>query len=223
MERILDEELRILKDKILYMGNLAEMMIDLSIKILLERNRGLIEQIYQHEGEINKLNIEIDNQCLKILALWQPEASDLRFILAIIKINSELERLGDQAINIAQNSLELLKHNMTELIEKFQFREVTELARKMVKDSIDSFINRDIKLAREVLIKDSELDNFKKQIFQRVISITTETPSSINQGLDLILIARNLEKIGDHATNICEDIIFMVEGKDVRHHADEKK
>ncbi len=220
MERHFDEELRGLQEKLLSMGNLAEKMITQVIEGLTKRDPTLFNKINEWETEMNFLHIEIDDYCLKLLALRQPTAADLRFITAGMKINSELERVGDQAVNVSQNSVEYLKEPpLKPLISIPQMAEITI---KMLNDGLDSFVRRDPKLAKSVLERDDQVDNLKDHLFRELLTFMLSDPATIKRALTLILIARNLERIGDHATNIGEDVIFMVIGKDVRHHAEEK-
>lgn len=219
MERHFEEELKELKEQLLYMGGIAESMVNYAVKSLIERNDKYLEKVYSQEKEVNHLHISIDERCLKLLALRQPIAIDLRLIVAAIKINSELERIGDQAINIAQNTTDLLKQ--LELKPLLDLSHMTEAVKIMVKDSLDSFVQKDPKLAQNILVKDNEVDAYKNQIFRELLTYMMSDPSTIQRALDLILIARNLEKVADHATNIAEDVIFMVLAKDIRHHSTE--
>lgn len=221
MERHFDEELKTLKERILYMGSLIESMIHYAIKSLVERNNDLLKEVFKHEDEVNKLHIEIDDICLKLLALRQPIAVDLRFITAAMKINSDLERMGDQAINISQNTEDLLKQ--PQLKPLIDLPRMADIVKKMVKDSLDAFVKKEPELAKSVLTRDDEVDNLKDQIFRELLTYMMADPNNIERSLDLILISRNLERTADHATNIAEDVIFMVIGKDIRHHIENNK
>lgn len=217
MERHLDREIASLKERLLHMGSLAQKMIELSIKCLVDRDESLIEQVFKHEEEVNHLQIEIDDRGMKLLALMQPMAVDLRFLAATIKINSELERIADQAVNICQNTQFLLKQ--PQLKPLIDIPRMAELARKMLSDSLDSLVNRDVELANSVLKEDDKVDALKDQVFRELLTYMISDPGTIQRALSLILISRNLERIGDHATNIAEDVIYMVQGRDVRHPA----
>lgn len=217
MERHFDMELKLLKERLLYMGEFVEKMIQEAVEIFISCKDILMEEIYKKEAEVNKLHIEVDGLCLRLLALRQPEAGDLRFITAAAKINSDLERLGDHAVNIGQNSIQLLKHPTAELISEIP--QIADLACEMVRSSLEAFIKKDAELAYTILTKDKAVDNLKNIIFQKILTWICKEPSYISRGLDLILITRNLERVGDYATNISEDVIFMVLGKDVRHPA----
>ncbi|OGF47224.1 MAG: phosphate transport system regulatory protein PhoU [Candidatus Firestonebacteria bacterium RIFOXYC2_FULL_39_67] len=219
MNRHFDEELGELKERLLYMASLVESMINYSIKSLVERKEELVQETYKHEAEVNKIQVEIDDKCLKLIALHQPAAADLRFITSAMKINAELERMGDQAVNIADASVKLLKQPpLKPLIDTPR---MAEIVKKMVKESLDSFVKKDIELAKVVLKTDDEVDDLKDQIFRELLTYMSAEPSNISRALELILISRHLERIGDHATNIAEDVIFLVAGKDIRHHLNE--
>ncbi len=219
MERHAQEEIESLKNKILTMGGLAEEMIILSNKIFTERNENLCCEVLEKEEKVNKLQMEIDEGCVRILALYQPEATDLRTIMAATKINAELERVADQAVNMAETcSYHFLKEvPVTPLTE---IPRMSTIAQEMIKQSLDAFTKRDAELAKSVLQKDDELDTLKSNVFNQIIGLIKSHPEKAKQFIDLILISKNLEKIGDHATNISEDVIFMVIGKDIRHHAE---
>lgn len=216
MERYFEEELKELKEKILYMGDIAGTMIDVAVSSLNKKEANMIDMIYEKEKEVNKLHIDIDEICLHIIALRQPIAIDLRFIMAAVKINSDLERIGDQAVNIAENSLKL--HEISGLKSMPDMDNMANISQKMLHDSLKAFINRDVELARSVVLTDDKVDNLKSKIFNDLKELMKKDPSMVFSSLDFILIARNLERIGDHATNIAEDVIFMVLGKDIRHH-----
>jgi len=216
MNRHFDDELGELKERLLYMASVVESMINYAVKSLVERKEELIKEVYTHETEVNNIQVEIDDKCLKLIALHQPTATDLRFITSAMKINAELERMGDQAVNIADAGAKLLKQPpLKPLIDTPR---MAEIAKKMVKDSLDSFVKKDLELAKLVLKTDDEVDDLKDQIFRELLTYMSADPANISRALELILISRHLERIGDHATNIAEDVIFLVAGKDVRHH-----
>jgi len=216
-----DEELNLLKEKLLSMASLAETMIYKAVKSLSERNETLFEVVNQGEKKVNYLQIEIDELCLKLLALKQPMATDLRFITSAMKINSELERIGDLAVNIIQRAEVLIKQ--PQLKPLIDIPRMAELTQKMVKDSLDAFIKRDADLARSILTRDDEVDGLKDQVFRELLTFMLSDQSTIPRALELILVSRHLERIGDHATNIAEDVIYLVQGKDIRHHIEEEK
>ncbi|MBU2599348.1 phosphate signaling complex protein PhoU [bacterium] len=220
MIRYFDEELKELKEKILQMGTISEEMIDYATKALMEEKEELIQEVFTRENKINQLHIEIDEMALQLLALHQPTAIDLRFITAGIKINSDLERIGDLTINITDNILTLLKQ--PQLKPYLDLPRMNLFAKEMLRKSLDAFINKDVELARSVLLMDTEVDNLKDKIFRELLTFMLSDSQTIERALALILVSRHLERIADHATNIAEDAIFMVMGKDVRHHLEKK-
>jgi len=211
------EELDSLKARLLEMGGLAEDRVRTAIDALVQRDPGLIIQVLEGDTPINQLHIEIDGRCVKLIALHQPMAVDLRAILSAVKINTDLERVGDLAINIAEAGSRYLGHApVKELVD---IPKMAELAQSMLRDALDSFVRRDMALAQRVLDQDDELDTLKTMVFRELLTYMVNDPMTIEPAIDLILISRHLERIGDHATNIAEDVIFMVSAKDVRHHA----
>lgn len=220
IHRHFDEELDLLKQKLVFMASLTESMIFKAIKSLTERKDFLIGEVNKDEEKVNLLQIEIDELCLNLLALRQPMATDLRFITSAMKINSELERIGDLAVNITQRAAVLIKQ--PQLKPYIDIPRMADLAQKMVKDSLDSFVRQDVEMARSVLTRDDEIDLLKDQIFRELLTFMISDASSIPRALELILVSRHLERIGDHATNIAEDVIYMVLGKDIRHHIEER-
>jgi len=203
------------------MGSLVEEMIHLAVRGLVDGEETVLKRVFELEKEVNALHIEVDERCLKFIALHQPQATDLRFVLAAIKINSDLERIGDQAVNVSQTTSHIFQLPQKEK-RLFDIPRMAELAKKMVKDALDAFVRRDVELARAVVKKDEEEDQLKSAAFNELLQLMQSNASNVHRALCLILISRNLERIADHATNIAEDVIFMVLGKDIRHHAEEK-
>ena len=214
-------ELQALKNRLLSMGALVEDRVHQAITALMERRPEAAEKIIAGDDEVNELQIEIDDRCLKLIALQQPMASDLRLITAAMKINADLERIGDQAVNIAESSLKILEH--PPLKPLIDIPRMAELAEKMTRDSLESFVRKDAALARSVLERDDEVDSLKDHVFRVLLTYMMADPGTIERALGLILVSRHLERIADHATNIAEDVIFVVEAKDVRHHHEEQK
>ena len=214
-------DMQALKKRLLEMGALVEQRMHQAISALMERQPGPAESVANGDQEVNDLQIEVDERCLKLLALQGPLASDLRLITAAMKINADLERIGDQAVNIAETSLRVMAQ--PPLRPVLDLHRMAELAQKMTRDSLDAFVRRDAALARAVLAQDDEVDLLKDQSFRVLLTYMMADPGTIERALGLILVARNLERIADHATNIAEDVIFVVEGKDVRHHHEERK
>src|SRR6267142_1079686 len=195
MERVVrhfQEELEALQGRLLEMGGLAEERVRAAVHGLVSRDIAAIDRVLYGDEPINELHVEVDNRCFKLLALHQPMATDLRAIVAAVKINTDLERVGDLAVNIAEAAL---------------------------RDALDSYVRRDTVLAHQVLNEDDRLDSLKTHIFRELLSYMLDDPATVEPALDLILISRHLERIGDHATNVAEDVIFMVSALDVRHHA----
>ena len=210
------EELDQLKSRLLEMGGLAEDRMSASVRALVDRDHGLVEKVLAGDTPINQLHIEIDGRCVRLLALHQPMAVDLRMILSAVKINTDLERVGDLAINIAEAVGRYLQHPpVKELID---IPRMALIAQNMLRDALDAFVRRDVALAQAVLDRDDELDTLKTLVFRELLTHMLRDQATIEPALDLILVSRHLERIGDHATNIAEDVIFMVSAKDVRHH-----
>ena len=220
MERHFDEELKELKGKLLQMASLAEESIARSVKALVERDKKLAEEVIDSDEAINLLEIEIDEISLRLLALRQPIATDLRFITSALKIITDLERIGDLSVNIAQRALDLMEQPLLKPL--IDIPRMAQLAQKMVKDSLDAFVNRDAELARDVCRRDDEVDQLNHQIFRELLTYMIQDTKAISRSVDLILVGRHLERIADHATNIGEDVVYLVKGKTIKHHIDEK-
>jgi phosphate transport system protein len=213
--RHFQDELDELKSRLLEMGGLAEDRLRLAVRGLVERDGTLVDKVLIGDGAINQLHIDIDDRCFKLLALHQPMAVDLRAIVAAVKINTDLERVGDLAVNISEAARRYLQHPpVKELID---IPRMAELAQDMLRDALDAFVRRDLNLAQNVLVQDDALDALKTKVFRDLLGYMLRDTPTIEPALDLILISRHLERIGDHATNIAEDVIFMVSAKDVRH------
>jgi len=220
MKRHFETELEGLKTSIIKMGSLAEEAVRLAIKALIDNNPELAQKVLDQEARINSLEIEIDNAIVDILALQQPVAVDLRLILAAQKINNDLERIGDHAVNIAESALVLSQTPFNEpLLEIPQMVEIVQL---MLRDAIDGFIHQDSQLALNVLKQDDIIDNMNRKMSAEVIELMKSDKRSIEGGLDLIRISRNLERIADLATNIAEEVIFITKAKVVKHGMDKE-
>lgn len=217
MDRHIEVELKELKEKMLAMGGYVEQAIKDSTDALILRDSERLVRVHQVEEKINRAHIEVDELCLTLLARQAPVAADLRMVLAIIKINTDLERMGDQATNIAYNT----KDYLTQLpLTPFPaIARMSEIVSSMVRDALDAFMRTDANLAREVLRRDDEVDRHKNETFHTLIQIMKTQPEHVDSAMDIILVARNLERLGDHATNIAEDAIFAYTGQDIRHHA----
>jgi phosphate transport system protein len=211
-----ESDLETLKRRLLHMGSLCEAQTHKALISLMERRAELSRQVIEGDAAVNLLQIEIDDRCLKMLALQQPMATDLRLITSAMKMGADLERIADQAVNIAETALRLLE--TPPLKPVIDIAEMAEIAQKMTRDALDSFVRRDAALARDVLERDDKVDQLKDRVFRVLLTHMMADPGTIERALGLILISRNLERIADHATNIAEDVIFLVEAKDVRHH-----
>jgi len=181
-----------------------------------QRDPAAIDKVLSGDEPVNQLHIEVDNRCFRLLALHQPMATDLRAIVAAVKINTDLERVGDLAVNIAEAATRYAMHPPVKRL--IDIPQMGDIAQAMLHDALDSFVRRDIRLAQQVLDQDDLVDGLKTQVFRELLTYMLHDPSTVEPALDLILISRHLERIGDHATNIAEDVIFMVSARDVRHH-----
>ena len=220
MERVVrhfQEELDVLKTRLLEMGGLAEARVRHAVQGLAERDFALIEGVLGGDEPVNRMHIEIDDRVFKLLALHQPVAADLRAVMAAVKINTDLERVGDLAVNIAEASRRYATHPPVKKL--IDIPRMGDIAQAMLRDALDAYVKGDTALAQHVLNEDDKLDALKTQIFRELLTFMLQDPATIEPSLDLILVSRHLERIGDHATNIAEDVIFMVSARDVRHHA----
>ncbi|MDD5423661.1 MAG: phosphate signaling complex protein PhoU [Candidatus Omnitrophica bacterium] len=220
MERHFDEELKGLNSEILRMGSLTEEAIVDSVKALKEQSREMAANVINSDRKIDSLELEIEEKCLTLMALHQPAAVDLRFLTAAMKLNNELERIADLAVDIAQRVLEIVdKPLLKPLVD---IPKLCVIAQTMVKESIDAFVNRDIALAKKVVLSDAEADKLRNFVQDELVSeYISKDASTATRAVPLLLIARHLERICDHATNIAEDVIYMVEAKVVKHHPEE--
>jgi phosphate transport system protein len=197
------------------MGGLVEQMTHRAIQALVERKIEMLPEVTAMEAQVNQLHIDIDEICLEMIALRQPTAADLRFITAAMKINTDMERIGDQAINITERAEFLL--TVPPVKPLIDIPRMAEIAKEMLRDALDAFVNGNDALAYETIKKDDLVDQLKDQIFRELLTFMMADTSTIQRALDLVLVSRHVERIADHATNICEDVIFMIQGKDVRH------
>jgi phosphate transport system protein len=211
------EELEELKQRLLVMGGLAEERLRAAVRALVERDPALMTDVVRGDEAVNSLHLEIDDRCFKLLALHQPMAVDLRSIVAAFKINSDLERVGDLAVNVAEAAERYVTHAPVKPL--IDLPRMADMARQMLHGALDAFVSKDVEAAQRVLTQDDVLDGLKNQIFRELLTYMLGDPRKIEPGIDLILVSRHLERVGDHATNIAEDVIFIVEARDVRHHA----
>jgi phosphate transport system protein len=209
------EDLKKLREDILYMGGLVEDQIQKSVSSLVERDSALAETIIERDHEVNRLDVEIDDLCIQLLALHQPAARDLRFITTALKITTDLERIGDMAVNICERALEL--NEEPQLKPYIDIPRMARTSERMIRESLDAFVREDTDLALKVCKDDQEVDDLNSQIFRETISFMIEDPHTINRAMKISSISKYLERIADHATNIAEMVVFMVKGKSIRH------
>jgi len=219
MERHFEREFEELKERLLWMGGLVERAVHRATHSVLDADGALGKEVLAGEDAVNEMQLEIDERVTQLLALHQPMASDLRFLLAVTRINADLERIGDQAVNIAESADRILRHPQVK--PYVDLPRMSELAEGMVRDSLNALVRRDVELAKNVLLRDDQVDRLRDQVFRELLTYMMADPGTIQRALALILISRNIERIADHATNIAEDVIFLVEAKDVRHHHQE--
>jgi len=215
MERHFVHDLDELKERLLWMGGLAERAVHQAMEAVLEAQEEPAQRVLAEENAINELQIEIDDRVMHLLALQQLMAADLRLVLAVSRINNDLERIGDQAVNISEAALRIVRHPRVK--PYVDLPRMSELAEEMVRDSLNAVVRRDVELARSVLTRDDQVDRLRDQIFRELLTYMMGDSSVVFPAFELILVAKNLERVGDHATNIAEDVIYMVEGHDVRH------
>ena len=215
------EELEELQSKLLEMGGLVEAAIHNSVYSLIERDEERAKEVMWNEAQVNQREMEIDEAATRLLALFQPMARDLRFITAVIKMNSDLERMGDLAVNITERALSLMKEPT--LPSMVDIPRIAELSESMVHRALDAFARNDADMARDVLLADDEVDNLRDSVYNELIEFMQEERTTINRAIDLLFIVQHLERIADHATNIAEDVLFLVKGIDVRHHAEARE
>ena len=215
------EQLSELKQRLLDMSEKAEALIDLAVESLRERDAGKAEAVLAADHELDDLEVEVEQRAISLLALQQPMARDLRFIVGAIKISSDLERVGDHAVNIAQCTLRLLVVPVT-LAPGLEIDEMAKRARAMLGDAIDAFIRADGALGRAVCKRDDEVDALEESTFRILLTHMMESATTISPALQLLLVSRNLERVADLATNIGEDAVYLAEGKQIKHHFEER-
>lgn len=215
MATVFEKELNDLKEKVLKLGSLVEKAISDSIKSLVERNSVLAAETIDGDIIVNSLDVEIDEECIRLIALRQPRAGDLRLITTAMKITTDLERIGDMAVDIAERALEL--NEEPQLKPYIDIPRMAEIAQGMVRDALDAFVKRDSDLAREVLTHDDLVDNLNYQVFNELLFFMIRDPRTVSRAVKITYVSKYLERIADHATNIAEMIIYLVEGKIIRH------
>ena len=221
METRFQKELEELKKNLLKMATLVEEAINNAVQSLVKRDSEMAQKAFEAEDRINTMDITINTECLNLLALRQPMATDLRFITSALKIITDLERMGDQAVNIAERAVSLNRE--PQLKPYIDMPRMAEIAQTMVKDALDAFVNRDSKLARSVCERDDLVDGLNDQVVRELLTYMTSDPKTTKSAMHLMIVSRCLERIADHATNIAEDVIFIVDALVIKHHADTKK
>jgi phosphate transport system protein len=215
------EELDYLRSRLLEMSGLVEDSVHRSVLSLAEKDAQQAQRVLHNEAEINRMEIEIDDLATRLLALQQPMATDLRFITAAIKINNDLERMGDLAVNIVERALSLMHEPLMKPLIDIPL--MADRVQSMIRKSLDAFVKKDAELARNVLVSDDAVDELCGSVYTELISYMERDPKTVRQGINLMFVARNLERLADHATNIAEDVLFLVQGVDVRHHAETRE
>ncbi len=215
MQRHFDEELKQLKERLLIMAGMAERSVGKSIKALVDRDPKMAEAVLREDAVINQLEMEVEDTCLNLLARYQPEAKDLRTVAMVFKIVNDLERVGDQAVNISERTVDLLREPLLKPL--IDIPKMALLAQEMLKDALDAFVNHDAELARAVCRRDDEVDHLNDQVYHELLVYMTHDPKTITRAIDLILVGRHLERVADHATNIAEDVYYLVKGTTIKH------
>jgi phosphate transport system protein len=214
---IFDDELQQLKEKILKMGSMVEDAIKNSVLSLVERDNTLAINVIENDRVVNTLDVEIDEESIRLIALRQPKASDLRFITTAMKITTDLERMGDLAVNIAERALEL---NDEPILKPYiDIPRMRSIAQRMTQDALDAFVRKDKRLARDVIIRDDEVDDLKHAVLHELALFMVKDPTTVTRAMKVSFVAQYLERIADHATNIAEMVIYLVDGKIIRHMA----
>ena len=212
---IRSEKLASIRDLLLRMAALVEEAIRESVRSLVERDSELARKIIRNDHKINAIDVEIDEECIRLIALIQPMASDLRFITTAMKITTDLERIGDYAVNIAERAIELNEEPV--LKPYIDIPRMSEIAQGMIRDAIGAFIEEDEKLARDVIARDDEVDELNAAVFEELVAIMTRDPGTVSRAVKITYISKYLERIADHSTNVAEMVVYLVKGKIIRH------
>jgi len=220
MERHFVHELEALKEELLRMGGRAESIVQKSIQALQRRDATLANEVFADDRAIDRMEIAVDEHCLRLLALQQPLAGDLRFITSALKISNDLERVGDHGVNIAQSAVRL--SDLPMLKPLVDIPRMAELAGGMLNEALNAFVARDAETARRLVRRDDEVDQLNRQVFRELVSFMIEDPATITRAMELILVARNLERVADLATNVAEEVVFIAEARVIKHHAEEQ-
>jgi phosphate transport system protein len=215
MELHFDQELAGLKEILLRMAGLAEQSVAEALRALVQRDNALAEKVTGNDVELDRLEVEVDEKCVNLIALRQPKATDLRFIVMTMRISSELERIGDQAVSIASRAIELSKEPILKPL--IDIPRMAEHAKAMTHDALDAFVYGKTDLARDVIQRDNRMDDLNLQLHRELTSYMVEDPHTITRALNLMTVSRKLERIADHATNIAEEVVYLFEARDIRH------
>jgi phosphate transport system protein len=219
--RTFHDKLDLLKQRLVAMSQRAEDLLELSVDAFLRRDTGKAQTVLEHDRDVDELEVEIEGLAISLLALQQPMAKDLRFIISAIKITGDLERVGDHSVNIAQAAQRMAELRAL-VVPPPEIREMAYRARKMLSDSLDAVVRLDAGLGRDVCKRDDQVDALHESVFRIMLTHMMEDPSTISASLELLLVSRNLERVADLATNIAEDAVFLVEGKSIKHHREER-
>jgi phosphate transport system protein len=219
VERHFERDLEELKEQLLRMGGRAEGIILKAVDALRRRDAALAREVFADDKVIDRLELDIDDRCLRLLALQQPLARDLRFITAALKISNDLERVGDHAVNIAGSALQLAGESLLRLLPDIP--RMAELASGMLHEALDAFVRDDADTARRICERDDEVDQLNRKVFREMIDQMVADPATISRAMELVLVARNLERVGDMATNVAEEVVFIAEARVIKHHAEE--
>lgn len=217
MSTVFERELEDLKGKVLKLGSMVEKAISDSIKSLVERNSKLAADVIDKDPQVNAIDVEIDEECIRLIALRQPRAGDLRLITTAMKITTDLERIGDLAVDVSERALEL--NEEPQLKPYIDIPRMAEIAQGMVRDALDAFVKRDSSLARDVLVRDDLVDNLNWQVFNELLFFMIQDPKTVSRAVKITYVSKYIERIADHATNIAEMVVYLVEGKIIRHMA----
>jgi phosphate transport system protein len=219
VERHFEQELKALKEQLLLMGGRSESVVHKAIESLRRRDPPLAGQVIEDDRAIDRLEIDIEERCVRLLALQQPLATDLRFITAALKISNDLERVGDHAVNIAGSTLRLADQPLLKPL--VDIPRMADLATGMLHEALDSFVRHDAESARRLVLRDDEVDELNRQVFRELLSFMVGDPATITRAMELVLVARNLERVADLATNVAEEVVFITEARIIKHHTDE--
>jgi phosphate transport system protein len=217
VERHFDQELAELKDQLLLMASLVQENLRRALRMLIERDSSLLESIEKEDDQIDELEMQVDKMCIKLLAIRSPVATDLRFITMAMKISVDLERIGDQAVNVARRARDL--NQEPQLKPLVDIPRMANIAQEMIKDALDAFVYNKPELARKIPPRDNEVDELNRQLYRELTSYMLEDPATITRCLNLMFVAKFLERVADHAANIGEEVVYLAEGKDIRHNA----